>query len=61
MVNEQAKMILFVPNSGGNTFSDPSYHLPAFYELWARWGPVGDRAFWGEAAQVSRNYFKPHQ
>ncbi len=57
MVNEQAKMILFVPNSGGNTFSDPSYHLPAFYELWARWGPVGDRAFWGEAAQVSRKYF----
>ena len=50
-------MILFVPGSGGNQFSDPSYHLPAFYELWSRWGPVEDRAFWAEAAEVSRAYF----
>jgi oligosaccharide reducing-end xylanase len=57
MVNEQYKMILFVPNSGGNTFSDPSYHLPAFYELWARWGPVADRSFWADAANASRAYF----
>jgi len=57
MVSEQEKMILFVPGVGGNTFSDPSYHLPAFYELWARWGPVEDRAFWAEAAKVSRAYF----
>jgi oligosaccharide reducing-end xylanase len=57
MVDEQAKMILFVPGAGGNTFSDPSYHLPAFYELWSRWGPVEDRAFWAEAAKVSRAYF----
>jgi oligosaccharide reducing-end xylanase len=56
MVNEQYKMILFVPNSGGNTFSDPSYHLPAFYELWARWGPFEDRSFWADAAKVSRAY-----
>ncbi len=59
MVNEQYRMILFVPNNGGDTFTDPSHHLPAFYELWARWGPVEDRAFWEEAAEVSRNFF-PH-
>jgi oligosaccharide reducing-end xylanase len=57
MVNEQYRMILFVPNSGGDTFTDPSYHLPAFYELWARWGPVEDRAFWQEAAEASRKFF----
>ena len=57
MVSERYHMILFVPNSGGNTFSDPSYHLPAFYELWARWGPVADRSFWKQAATVSRAYF----
>jgi oligosaccharide reducing-end xylanase len=57
MVNEAAKMIVFVPGSGGNQFSDPSYHLPAFYELWSRWGPKEDRAFWAEAADVSRAYF----
>jgi len=38
--------------------TDPSYHLPAFYELWARWGPVADRSFWAEAAQISRDFLQ---
>ncbi len=61
MVNEEKKMILFVPNGpaggGGRAFTDPSYHLPHFYELWARWGPEADRAFWAAAADSSRDYF----
>ena len=57
MVNEQAKMIRFVPGVERGNFTDPSYHLPAFYELWARWGPVQDRAFWAQAAEVSRGFF----
>ncbi|CAA9268754.1 MAG: GH8 [uncultured Adhaeribacter sp.] len=57
MVNEAHNMILFVPNGPGRKFSDPSYHLPAFYELWARWGPSADRAFWAAAADTSRAYF----
>lgn len=57
MVNEQHTMICFVPDSGGDTFTDPSYHLPAFYELWARWGPVEDRNFWAQAAINSRAFF----
>jgi oligosaccharide reducing-end xylanase len=56
MVNEQYTMIKFVPNMEPQT-TDPSYHLPAFYELWARWGPVEDRAFWAKAAEVSRGFF----
>jgi oligosaccharide reducing-end xylanase len=56
MVDESHFMIRFVPNVEGGT-SDPSYHLPAFYELWARWGPVEDRAFWAKAADVSRDLF----
>ena len=56
MVDEPHFMIRFVPNAeNGNT--DASYHLPAFYELWARWGPVEDRAFWTKAADVSRDLF----
>jgi len=58
MVNEDAKMIRFVPGVERGGFSDPSYHLPAFYELWARWGPVEDRAFWAAAADTSRVYFQ---
>jgi oligosaccharide reducing-end xylanase len=56
-VNEKEKMIRFTPVAGKDEFTDPSYHLPAFYELWARWGPVEDRAFWAEAAQASRDFF----
>jgi len=48
-VNEDAKMIRFTPVEGKADFTDPSYHLPAFYELWARWGPVADRTFWARA------------
>lgn len=58
MVNEQYKMILFVPGQDRSGFTDPSYHLPAFYELWSRWGPVEDRRFWAEAASVSRLFFQ---
>ena len=56
-VDEQNAMILFVPGRMPQPFTDPSYHLPAFYELWARWGPVEDRAFWARAAQASRAFF----
>ncbi|MBS1876676.1 MAG: glycoside hydrolase [Acidobacteria bacterium] len=56
MVDEEHYMIRFVPNVD-MTFTDPSYHLPAFYELWARWGPREDREFWAKAADVSRDLF----
>src|SRR6202044_2000897 len=59
MVEEAHTMIRFVPEGDGTSegFTDPSYHLPAFYELWARWGPTEDRAFWAKAADVSRDLF----
>src|SRR5690348_566108 len=56
-VDEQWKMIRFVPIVALAGFTDPSYHLPAFYELWARWGPPADRGFWAEAAAASREFF----
>jgi len=56
MVDEDHFMIRFVPNVNVE-FTDASYHLPAFYELWARWGPESDREFWAEAADVSRDMF----
>ena len=56
MVDEDHFMIRFVPNTD-MTFTDPSYHLPGFYELWARWGPREDREFWSKAADVSRDLF----
>jgi oligosaccharide reducing-end xylanase len=57
LVSESHKMILFSPSTERPQFTDPSYHLPAFYELWARWGPAADRDFWKQAATNSRDYF----
>ena len=59
MVEEAHTMIRFVPegDSSSEGFTDASYHLPAFYELWARWGPAEDREFWAKAADVSRQFF----
>ncbi len=59
MFDRQEKQIVFVPHGPGSRFTDPSYHLPAFYELWARWAAdPADRAFLSEAANISRQLFR---
>jgi oligosaccharide reducing-end xylanase len=57
MMHPAPPMILFVPEIIPEPFTDPSYHLPAFYELWVRWGPEEDRVFWADAAETSREFF----
>ncbi len=46
-------LIRFVPEAD---FSDPSYHLPHFYEVFAERAYEEDRAFWKTAAACSRAY-----
>ena len=46
-------LIKFVPET---PFSDPSYHLPHFYELFSMRADECDRPFWKKAAQASRAY-----
>jgi oligosaccharide reducing-end xylanase len=59
MFDRKEKQIVFTPHIPGNTFTDPSYHLPAFYELWARWAAdPADRAFMAAAADISRRHFR---
>lgn len=53
MWNNDNKLILFVP---GSEFTDPSYHLPHFYELFAQWTYEEDRPFFAQAAKASRDY-----
>ena len=53
MWNRDNHLVLFVP---GHPFSDPSYHLPHFYELFAEWAYEEDKEFWQTAAKESRNY-----
>jgi oligosaccharide reducing-end xylanase len=58
LFDAEHKMVLFVPVVEYCCFTDPSYHLPAFYELWALWGPLSDRQFWASAAEASRDFFQ---
>jgi oligosaccharide reducing-end xylanase len=58
LFDAEYKMVLFSPSFERPPFTDPSYHLPAFYELWARWGPPADRDFWMDAAAASRDFFQ---
>ena len=53
MWDRERKLIKFIP---GVDFTDPSYHLPHFYELFALWAKEEDRDFWKQAAQASREY-----
>jgi oligosaccharide reducing-end xylanase len=58
MFDAGARQVVFVPKLGrDSSFTDPSYHLPAYYELWARWASR-DNAFWAEAAQASRAFLR---
>lgn len=53
MWNPDNYLIKFVPET---PFSDPSYHLPHFYELFAERADERDRPFWKKAVQASRDY-----
>lgn len=57
MFDKTHKMPVFCPIGNAATYSDPSYHLPAFYEVWAREAEQ-DNDFWSEAAEASRQHFK---
>lgn len=58
MFSPDRGQVVFVPIAEAANFSDPSYHLPAFYELWARRADKPeDRRRWAEIADISRAYF----
>jgi endo-1,4-beta-D-glucanase Y len=63
MFDRTQKQVVFVPYYTSASFTDPSYHLPAFYELWGRWAAgwngqtAADRQFWLDAAATSRAFF----
>jgi oligosaccharide reducing-end xylanase len=59
MFDRGARQVVFVPHPPGAGFTDPSYHLPAFYELWARWAAdPEDRAFLAQLPPASRELFR---
>lgn len=56
IINTEHKQISFVPEGGGYNWTDPSYHVPAFYEIWALYAKDGHEQFYKECADVSREF-----
>lgn len=56
MFDEKEKQVVFVPYASSAKHTDPSYHLPAFYQLWSYWADT-KRWFWREVANKSRAMF----
>ena len=56
LIDPESKLITFTPDGFGQRFTDPSYHIPAFYEVWARWADDGRADLWNECAQKSRAF-----
>lgn len=61
LFNPEHRMVRFTPDTANfvtnGDHTDPSYHLPAFYDVWALASPEADREFWVGAAQASRDHF----
>lgn len=56
LINLEHQLITFTPDPFGGRFTDPSYHIPAFYEVWARWAEDGRSEFWRVCARKSCEY-----
>ena len=50
------KQVVFVPYATSANKTDPSYHLPAFYRLWALWAD-NNNDFWDALADKSHEMF----
>ena len=56
LINIEHKLITFTPDPWGGQFTDPSYHIPVFYEIWAKYADDGRSQFWLDCASASREY-----
>jgi len=56
LINTTYKQITFVPVGDMYDWTDPSYHLPAFLEVWAQYANDGHEAFYKECADSSRAF-----
>lgn len=54
LINTEHKQITFVPEGDGYNWTDPSYHLPAFLEIWAEYAKDGHEQFYRDCADTAR-------
>lgn len=59
MFSQLHGQVVFVPVGDAAEFTDPSYHLPAFYELWALHArSPANRVRWRKIAAISRDFLE---
>jgi oligosaccharide reducing-end xylanase len=56
LINTEHKQITFVPEGTNYEWTDPSYHLPAFLEVWALYAKDGHEQFYKDCADTSRAF-----
>ena len=56
LFNSAQKQVVFTPYANAADYTDPSYHLPAFYQLWSYWADA-NRSFFAGLAAKSREMF----
>lgn len=54
LINTEHKQITFVPEGDAYNWTDPSYHLPAFLEIWAEYAKDGHEQFYRDCADTAR-------
>jgi len=54
LINVEHKQITFAPDNFGYTWTDPSYHLPAFFQIWAEYAKDGREQFYRDCADTAR-------
>ncbi len=54
LINVEHKQITFTPDNFGYNWTDPSYHLPAFFEIWAEYANDGREQFYRDCADTAR-------
>lgn len=54
LINVEHKQITFTPDNFGYTWTDPSYHVPAFFEIWAEYAKDGKEQFYRDCADTAR-------
>jgi len=56
LIDRKTKLITFTPDKFGGRFTDPSYHIPAFYEVWAKYADDGRQSYYLQMASKAREY-----
>lgn len=56
LFNVEHKQITFTPDNFGYGWTDPSYHVPAFLEIWAECARDGHEQFYRDCADTARMF-----